>query len=170
MITEPTSRDKIERSLVIQEPIPSILAIGQSIVVATQVRLRSGSAYQGVHSGADHAMRGIRRSLMLAGSMGLVKLGQPHPDSYLSEEAQTKARPIQCRRRYRVPCYANTCPYSEVPCRFAALPETVQASAEKWLPAFFCSCANWCPMVTSINTRVSSEPSSNPSTRRQNWP
>jgi hypothetical protein len=50
MIMEPTSRDKIERSVVIQEPIPSILAIGQSIIVATQVRLRSGSAYQGVRS------------------------------------------------------------------------------------------------------------------------
>ena len=56
---EQTSRGKIERSVVIQEPIPSILAIGQSIIVATQVRLRSGSAYQGVRSGADHAMRGI---------------------------------------------------------------------------------------------------------------
>jgi hypothetical protein len=29
MIMKPTSRDKIERSVVIQEPIPSILAIGQ---------------------------------------------------------------------------------------------------------------------------------------------
>jgi hypothetical protein len=59
MIMKPTSRDKIERSVVIQEPIPSILAIGQSIIVATQVKLRSGSAYQAVHSGADHAMRSI---------------------------------------------------------------------------------------------------------------
>ena len=56
---EQTSRGKIERSVVIQEPIPSILAIGQSIIVATQVKLRSGSAYQGVHSGTDHAMRSI---------------------------------------------------------------------------------------------------------------
>jgi hypothetical protein len=47
---EPTSRDKIERSIVIHEPTPSILAIGRSIIVATQVRLRSGSAYQGVRS------------------------------------------------------------------------------------------------------------------------
>src|SRR5260221_7327849 len=59
MTMEPTSRDKIERSAVIQEPIPSILAIGQSIIVVIQVKLRSGSAYQGVHSGADHAMRSI---------------------------------------------------------------------------------------------------------------
>ena len=59
MVMEQTSRGKIERSVVIQEPIPSILAIGQSIIVATQVKLRSGSAYQGVHSGADHAMRSI---------------------------------------------------------------------------------------------------------------
>jgi hypothetical protein len=50
MIMEPTSRDKIERSVGIQEPIPSIPAIGQSIIVATQVRLRSGSAYQGVRN------------------------------------------------------------------------------------------------------------------------
>ena len=84
---EQTSRGKIERSVVIQEPIPSILAIGQSIIVATQVKLRSGSAYQGVHSRAGHAVRSSRCSLMLVGSMALVKLGQPHPDSYLSEEA-----------------------------------------------------------------------------------
>jgi hypothetical protein len=50
MIMAPTSRDEIERSLVIQEPTPSILAIGQSIIVTTRVRLRSGSAYQGVRS------------------------------------------------------------------------------------------------------------------------
>jgi hypothetical protein len=50
MFTEPTSGDTIERSVVIQEPTPSISAIEQSIIVATQVRLRSGSAYQGVHS------------------------------------------------------------------------------------------------------------------------
>ena len=50
LISEPTSRDEIERSVVIQEPISSILAIGQSIIVATQVRLRSGSAYQSVRS------------------------------------------------------------------------------------------------------------------------
>ena len=59
MVMEQTSRGKIERSVVIQEPIPSILAIGQSIIVATQVKLRSGSAYQGVHSRADHAVRSI---------------------------------------------------------------------------------------------------------------
>ena len=60
MIMKPTSRDKIERSVVIQEPIPSILAIGQSIIVATQVKLRSGSDTKpSVHSGADHAMRSI---------------------------------------------------------------------------------------------------------------
>ena len=35
LIMEQTSRDKIERSAAIQEPIPSILAIGQSIIVAT---------------------------------------------------------------------------------------------------------------------------------------
>jgi hypothetical protein len=51
MVMESTSRDKIERSAVIQEPALSILAIGRSIIVATQVRLRSGSAYQGVRSG-----------------------------------------------------------------------------------------------------------------------
>jgi hypothetical protein len=50
MIMAPTSRDEIERSVVIQEPTPSILAIGQSIIVTTRVRLRSGSAYQGVRS------------------------------------------------------------------------------------------------------------------------
>jgi hypothetical protein len=59
MMMEPTSRDEIERGLVIQEPIPPSPAIGQSIIVATQVKLRSGSAYQGVHGGADHAMRSI---------------------------------------------------------------------------------------------------------------
>jgi hypothetical protein len=48
MIVRPTSPDKIERSAVIQEPIPSIQSIGQSIIVATQVWLRS--AYQGVRS------------------------------------------------------------------------------------------------------------------------
>jgi len=50
LIREPTSRDEIERSVVIREPTPSILAIGRSIIVATQVALRSGSAYQGVRS------------------------------------------------------------------------------------------------------------------------
>jgi hypothetical protein len=51
MIMAPTSRDEIKRSVVIQEPTPSILAIGQSIIVTTRVRLRSsGSAYQGVRS------------------------------------------------------------------------------------------------------------------------
>ena len=30
-----------------------------------------------------------RNSLTLAGSMGLVKLGQPQPDSHLSEEANS---------------------------------------------------------------------------------
>jgi hypothetical protein len=47
---EPTSGDEIEPSVVTREPTPSILAIGQSIIVATQVRLRSGSAYQGIRS------------------------------------------------------------------------------------------------------------------------
>jgi hypothetical protein len=41
MIMESTSRDKIERRLVIQEPTPSIPAIGQSIIVAAQARVRS---------------------------------------------------------------------------------------------------------------------------------
>jgi hypothetical protein len=50
MIMEPTSRDEIERSIVTREPTPSIPAIGQSIIVVTQVRLRSGSAYQGARS------------------------------------------------------------------------------------------------------------------------
>jgi hypothetical protein len=50
MTMESTSRDKIERSVIIQEPILSILAIGQSIIVATQARQRSGSARQGVRS------------------------------------------------------------------------------------------------------------------------
>ena len=45
MIVESTSRDKIEPSVVIQESVRSILAIGQSIIVATQARLRSRSAY-----------------------------------------------------------------------------------------------------------------------------
>src|SRR6266478_660267 len=48
MIMRPTSPDKIGRSVVMQEPIPSIQAIGQSIIVVTQVWLRS--AYQGVRS------------------------------------------------------------------------------------------------------------------------
>src|SRR4029079_12702623 len=30
-----------------------------------------------------------RNSLTLVGSIGLVKLGQPHPDSYLSDEANS---------------------------------------------------------------------------------
>jgi len=60
MIMEPTSCNKIERSLVTREPTPSILAIGQSTIVAPR-RRRSGSAYQGVHSGVDHAMRRISR-------------------------------------------------------------------------------------------------------------
>jgi len=47
---EPTSRDEIERSVVTQEPIPSILGIGQSIIVATQVWLRFASAYQGIRN------------------------------------------------------------------------------------------------------------------------
>jgi hypothetical protein len=59
MIMEPTSSNKIERSVVTREPTPSILAIGQSMIVATQVRMRSGSVYQGVRSGAGHAMRSI---------------------------------------------------------------------------------------------------------------
>ena len=50
MIMESTSRDKIERSVVIQEPILSIPAIGRSLIVATQEGLRSGSAQQGVRS------------------------------------------------------------------------------------------------------------------------
>jgi hypothetical protein len=50
MIMESTSPDKIERRVVVQKPIPSMLAIGQSIIVATQARLRSGSAHQGVRS------------------------------------------------------------------------------------------------------------------------
>jgi len=50
LIMGPTSRGKIERRVVVQEPTPSIPAIGQSTIVATQVRLRSGSAYQGVRS------------------------------------------------------------------------------------------------------------------------
>jgi hypothetical protein len=40
----------MERNVVIQEPIPSILAIGQSIIVAAEVVLRTGSACQGVRS------------------------------------------------------------------------------------------------------------------------
>jgi hypothetical protein len=47
MIMEPTSRDKIERRVVMQEPIPSNSAIGPSIIVVTQIKLRSWSAYQG---------------------------------------------------------------------------------------------------------------------------
>src|SRR5258707_8302845 len=87
MIIEPTSRDKIERSVVIQEPIPSILAIGQSIIVATQVKLRSGSDTKPSTAVRIMPCEVSRRSLMLVGSMAWVKLGQPHPDSYLSEEA-----------------------------------------------------------------------------------
>lgn len=37
MIMAPTSRDEIERSVVTQEPTPSILAIGQSIIVTTRI-------------------------------------------------------------------------------------------------------------------------------------
>jgi len=87
MIMKPTSRDKIERSVVIQEPIPSILAIGQSIIVATQVKLRSGSDTKPSTAVRIMPCEVSRRSLMLVGSMAWVKLGQPHPDSYLSEEA-----------------------------------------------------------------------------------
>jgi hypothetical protein len=49
---ELTSRDEIEQSShpSIHEPIPSILAIGQSMIAATQLRLRSGSANQGARS------------------------------------------------------------------------------------------------------------------------
>src|SRR5258706_15382367 len=61
MIVEPTSRDEIERSVVTREPIPSILAIGQSIIVATHVRLRSGSAYQGVDSAKACRLRPLKR-------------------------------------------------------------------------------------------------------------
>ena len=39
MIMEPASRDKIERSVVVEVPIPSVLAIGQSIIVVTQIRI-----------------------------------------------------------------------------------------------------------------------------------
>jgi hypothetical protein len=47
---KPTSRDEIERSAVTQGPIPSILGIGQSIIVAAQVWLRLASAYQGIRN------------------------------------------------------------------------------------------------------------------------
>jgi len=62
MIMEATPRDKIERCEVIQEPIPPILAIGQSIIVATQVRLRSGSSYQGVHAPKARRLRLLKRN------------------------------------------------------------------------------------------------------------
>jgi len=39
MIMEPTSRDKVERRVVIQEPIPSSPVIGQSLIVVTQAFL-----------------------------------------------------------------------------------------------------------------------------------
>jgi len=39
MMTETTSRDKIERRGVVRERTPSILAIGQSIILATRARL-----------------------------------------------------------------------------------------------------------------------------------
>jgi hypothetical protein len=41
-----------------------------------------------------------RSSLTCAGAIGLVKLGQPQPDSNLSDE-RTAARPRRCRRRCR---------------------------------------------------------------------
>jgi hypothetical protein len=44
MIMEPASRDKIERSVVVEVPIPSVLAIGQSIIVVTQIRMRGETA------------------------------------------------------------------------------------------------------------------------------
>jgi len=48
MIMEPRSRDEIERSVVTREPMPSILVIGRSTIVATQVERRPGSAYQDI--------------------------------------------------------------------------------------------------------------------------
>ena len=44
MIMEPASRDKIERSVVVEVPIPSVLAIGKSIIVVTQIRMRGETA------------------------------------------------------------------------------------------------------------------------------
>lgn len=41
----------------------------------------------GVHLGASHAGRGSVHSTTFAFSIGFVKLGQPHPDSYLSVDA-----------------------------------------------------------------------------------
>src|SRR5882762_9829415 len=48
--SEPTVTDRIERNVVIREPISSKLATGQSMIVATQARLHSGSTYQGMRS------------------------------------------------------------------------------------------------------------------------
>jgi hypothetical protein len=50
MIMQSTSRDKIERSAVIDEPVPSIMDIGCSTIVAAQVRMRSGPACQSVQA------------------------------------------------------------------------------------------------------------------------
>ena len=44
MIMEPASRDKIEQSVVVEVPIPSVLAIGQSIIVVTQISVRGKTA------------------------------------------------------------------------------------------------------------------------------
>jgi hypothetical protein len=61
MMMEPTSRDKIERNVVVQEPIPSMLAIGQSTIVAAEVALRTGSAYQGVRSAESVSLASIEK-------------------------------------------------------------------------------------------------------------
>ena len=59
-----------------------------------------------------------RSSLMLSGSMGLVKLGQPHPIR-TCQKMRTAAHPTH-RRRCQVPCYPGIPRFQETPSRFAA--------------------------------------------------
>ncbi len=80
LISEPTSRDEIERSVVIQEPISSILAIGQSIIVATQVRLRSGSAYQSVRSAESVSFASTEKENESVALLGSVAISCPDPN------------------------------------------------------------------------------------------
>jgi hypothetical protein len=61
LIVEPASRDEIERSVVVREPTPSILAIERSIIVATQAGLRPGSAYQSVRAPKARRLRLLKR-------------------------------------------------------------------------------------------------------------
>jgi hypothetical protein len=55
MIMEPTSRDKIERVWSSKSRRNDILAIGRSTIVATQIGLRTGSAYQDTCSEAHRS-------------------------------------------------------------------------------------------------------------------